>query len=170
LAVIKSVVERSRKRLDEEFAETMVQAPSLFGLKHSWSLYVACFSTGEQPYMWKNYACEHTGFAIAFDHERIISGAMDGKRYALFRMLYDRPTQEQHIEATLDHAIALELTMNLVPVERRQFWMERVAVALIVCASGLRLQSGLGNKSSASQLLIPRTPSSLTREESLASA
>src|SRR5579872_3434977 len=43
LAVIKSVVERSRKRLDEEFAETVMQSPSLFGLKHYWSLYVACF-------------------------------------------------------------------------------------------------------------------------------
>jgi hypothetical protein len=79
LAVIKSVVERSRKRLDEEFAETMIQSPSLFGLKYSWSLYVACFSAGEQPYMWKNYAREHTGFAISFDHDRIIGGAMGGK-------------------------------------------------------------------------------------------
>ena len=135
LAVIKSVVERSRKRLDEEFAETMIQSPSLFGLKYSWSLYVACFSAGEQPYMWKNYACEHTGFAISFDHDRIIGGAMGGKKYALFRVLYDRPTQEQRIEATLNHAIAMELTMNLLPAERRRFWMERVAVALIVCAS-----------------------------------
>lgn len=136
LDVIQSVVDRNRTLIDEEFTEVILNSKSLFGLKKFWSVYIACFcSSGEQPYMWSTYACDRTGFAIGFNYDTLISGASGGKRYAVFRVLYDRQTQERKIAATLDHAIAMDLTMNLVPEDRRRFWMEEVAVALIVCAS-----------------------------------
>jgi len=39
------------------------------------------------------------------------------------------------VEATLEHAFAMELTMNLTPKDHERFWMEEVPVALISCAS-----------------------------------
>jgi len=136
LQVIQSVLARNRTRVDEEFAKSIMSYKSLFGLNESWSLYVACFcSAGERAQMWKNYACAGTGYAIAFDYDKLIAGALAGKKYSLFRVLYDRVIQEQKIEATLEHAFALELTMNLPAKDHQLFWMKELAVALIACAS-----------------------------------
>jgi len=136
LEVIQSVVARNKDRVSQRFAEEVAQYRSLFGLNEFWSQYVACFcSGGEQAYMWQNYACEQTGCAIGFSYERLIAGATGGKKYALFRVLYDRGAQEQAIEATLEHAFAIELTMNLCPNDHRKFWLNEVAIALISCVS-----------------------------------
>lgn len=85
--------------------------------------------------MWRNYACEGRGCAIAFNYEKLLSGAKNGKKYAIFRVLYDRAAQEQMIEATLEHAFALEVTLNLRSEDHELFWMKEVAIALISCAS-----------------------------------
>ncbi len=83
LEIIQCVVARSKDRVGQNFAGEIIRYKSLFGLNESWALHVACFcSAGEQAYMWQNYACANTGCAIGFSYDKLIAGAMGGKRYA----------------------------------------------------------------------------------------
>lgn len=133
LSVVKSVLKR--KSVYKWFKEPILSSDTLFGMKDQWTSYIACFcSTGEQPYMWQDYAACGTGCALVFDYDTLLAGAQDGKRYAFFRMLYDQELQFRRTEQTVDHAIHSERELEVSgSKDRERHWME-VLKALITCA------------------------------------
>ena len=104
LDVIRSVV--SRKSVPTNFLNAVRNSQDLFGFRRLWTSYIACFSCSvELPYMWSRYAAEGSRFVIAFDYQALLSGADEGRRYALFPIIYDRQAQISGIEQIVDHAI-----------------------------------------------------------------
>jgi len=85
--------------------------------------------------MWADYADHGKRFAIAFDRAMLLSAAEEGRRYALFPMLYDRKVQISGTEQIVDHAIQLQRRLNLSSHDIEQFWLEEVAFSLMVCGS-----------------------------------
>jgi hypothetical protein len=132
MAVIRSVL--TRKSVYKKFVEVVSSSTSLFGMKMNWTGYIACFcSAGESFQMWRDYACEGTGYALVFDYKSLFAGCQEGKDYTLFRVLYDRSMQIRNVEQILDRAIHLERELDIRRFDRDRFWMA-VEFALAVCA------------------------------------
>ena len=126
LDVIRSIV--LRKSVPESFLEAIRRSQDLFGFKRLWTCYIASFSSPmELPHMWVDYADHEKGFAIAFDCAMLLSAAEEGRRYALFPMLYGRQVQISGTEQIVDHAIQLQRSLNLSCRDIDQFWLEEVA-------------------------------------------
>ena len=135
LAVIRSVVRRRRRSVDRPFADIILKSTSLFGLKETWTEYIACFcSSGEQPYMWRDYAGGGDGCALVFDYSILMAGCDGGKQSSLFRVLYDKKKQVRVVEQILDCAIYLRRQLEVPLSQREQYWKQLVMPHLLACA------------------------------------
>ena len=133
--IIMSVI--LRKSVPRKFVEAMQRSSDLFGLKRLWTWYTFSFISShvEQPYMWTNYAACGTGCAIVFDFKKLFADAEEGKRYALFPILYDLQEQIRTVEEIVDHAIQFQRRLNLPARDADRFWAEEVAFSLMNCGS-----------------------------------
>jgi len=114
----------------------------LFGLKDSYTVYIACFSV--EPVsagMWKQYADGGNGCAIVFDYSILAKGQDNGDKYALFRVLYDRESQIRKAELTSSCAVALCKSKRLESRDWNNYWFYEVPFALSICALRFKDQS-----------------------------
>jgi Protein of unknown function (DUF2971) len=84
--------------------------------------------------MWQDYAASGTGCALVFDYGALFAGALGGKRYAFFPVLYDPAMQTRQIEQTVDHAIHLERELEISGRRHREQYWTDVEFALMTCA------------------------------------
>lgn len=132
----------ARKSVPKNFVEWLHKPEyfrGLFNLKHSFTAYIACFSTvpGGAD-MWNDYAAGGQGYSIVFDYDKLAAGQNEGKSYALFRVLYEREKQLRNAELTISHGLHLLRQLEPTPDERHHYWFREMPFALMNC--GLRFK------------------------------